>query len=164
MAKAGAAAKTVAKTAATTKEKPEVKVHEGIAELLKQHDSAAEQAASYLVQICELVERENISNPVLIKTIMEARGTSESSAKGQASRIRALLKDKESFQALKDGNVTVRAAVKNAQSRRTPTAANKQKAFDGALNKFTEAAKALGQDKDTILTTVEAALDKAGIK
>lgn len=144
--------------------KPEVTVHEGLFTLLQKEAAAAEQAASYLIQICELVERDHISNAQGIKTIMSARGTTEASAKSQMSRIRSLLKDQDSLQALKDGNVTVRAAVKSAQARRAATPANKAKAFDAALNKFVEAAKALGQDKASILTTVEAALSKANIK
>jgi DNA-binding phage protein len=155
---------TATGTKKTTKEKPVVEVHQGLLVLLQKESAAAEQAASYLIQICELVERDHISNAAGIKTIMAARGTSEVSAKSQMSRIRSLLKDQDSLQALKDGNVTVRAAVKSAQSRRAATPSSKAKAFDAALNRFVEAAKALGQDKASILTTVEAALSKANIK
>lgn len=153
---------TATKTA--TAAKPEVKVHLKLLDLFKKFDAAAEKAGSFLVDIAELVEKENVSNPSLIKTIMEARGVNESSAKSQASRIRSLLKDKDGFEALKRGDVTVRAAVKSAQARRVPTPQSKQKAFDNALNKFIPAAKALGQDKRSILATVEAALDKAQVK
>src|SRR6266446_5253891 len=132
------ATKTAAKTA--TKEKPKVEVHSGLATLLKKHDEAATQAASYLVDVCEMVMKENISNPVLIKTIMEARGVNESSAKSQASRIRGFIKNKDQFQALKDGDITVRAAVKGAAASRPPTQANKQKRFDSTLTSFIEAA------------------------
>jgi hypothetical protein len=156
------AASVKAKTSA--KEKPKVEVHAGLSTLLKQHDEAASKAASYLVDVCELVMKDNISNPVLIKTIMEARGTNESSAKSQASRIRGFIKNKEQFQALKDGDITVRAAVKGTAAARVPTQANKQKRFDSTLTNFIEAAKALGQDKESILATVEGALDKANVK
>jgi hypothetical protein len=144
--------------------KPEVKVHTKLLYLIKKADAAAETAGTYLVEVCEMIAKENISNPALIKTIMEARGVNENTAKSQASRMRSLLKDVDSFEALKRGEVTVRAAVKSAQARRTPTPVGKQKAFDAALNKFVPAAKALGQDKKTILATVEAALDKAQVK
>jgi hypothetical protein len=157
-----AATGTETKTAATPK--PEVKVHLKLLELIRKADAAAEKAGTLLVEVGELVMKENISNPALIKTIMEARGCTESNAKSQASRIRSLLKDTDQFEALKRGEVTVRAAVKSAQARRTPTPVSKQKAFDKALNAFTTAAKALGQNKRTILATVEAALDKAQVK
>ena len=159
---AGTGTGTAAKTAA--KPKVEVTVHPKLLDLIKKHDAAAEKAGSLLVEMGELVQRDNISNPVLIKTLMEARGVQENTAKSQASRIRALLKDKESFEALRRGEVTVRAAVKGVQARRPATAQSNAKKFDAAINKLVEAAKAVGQDKKTILTTVEAALDKGGIK
>lgn len=158
----GAGTGTEAKT--KTAPKPEVKVHTKLLELIKKADAAAEKAGSLLVEIGEMVQKENISNPALIKTIMEARGVNENTAKSQASRIRSLLKDTDAFEALKRGEVTVRAAVKSAQARRAATPVSKQKAFDAALNKFVPAAKALGQDKKSILATVEAALDKAQVK
>lgn len=154
----GAAAKTA------TKEKVKVEVHAGLLALTKEHDSVAEKAGSILVDMIELIARDNISNPVLIKTFIEARGVTESTAKSQASRMRSLMKDKDSLDALKKGEVTVRAAVKGAQARRTPTAASNAKKFDSAVSNLVTAAKAVGQDKKTILTTVEAALDKGGIK
>jgi hypothetical protein len=153
---------TAAKT--DTKPKAEVTTHPKLLTLVKQLDAATEKAGTLLVEVGELVLRDNISNPVLIKTLMEARGVTEASAKSQASRIRSLLKDKESFEALKRGDVTVRAAVKGAQARRAPSATNNAKAFDAAVNKLVTAAKAVGQDKKTIMTTIEAALDKGGVK
>lgn len=153
---------TGAKT--TTKEKPEVKVHTKLADLLKKYDAAAEKTASFMIEIAEMVEKENISNAQLIKTIVDVRGVEESTAKGQASRIRTLIKDADQLEALRRGEVTVRAAVKAAQKTRKPSAASKQKAFDNRLAGFVEAAKALGQPKATILATVEAKLDEAKIK
>jgi hypothetical protein len=155
---------TGTETKADTKAKVKVEVHPVLAKLCKEHDAAAEKAGSILVEMCELIARDNISNPVLIKTFMETRGVTEATAKSQASRMRALLKDKESFEALKAGNVTVRAAVKGAQARRAPSAASNAKKFDVAVNNLVTAAKAVGQDKKTILTTIEAALEKGGIK
>jgi hypothetical protein len=163
MAKAKAVEKEEEK--ATTKEKPIVTVHEGLFKLIKQEREAAEQAATYMVAICETVSKDNVSNAQLIKTIMEARGIAEASARGVASRIRSLLKDDTSLQKLRDGEVTVRAAVKSAQTRQAAAGPkNKKKAFDRALNSFVAASKALGQDKKTLLVTVEAAFDEAKIK
>lgn len=153
---------TAAKT--ETKTKAKVEVNTALAALIEKHDAATEKAASFLVDICEMIARDNISNPVLIKTLMETREITESSAKSQASRMRALLKDKDSFDALKRGEATVRAAVKGAQARRPATPQGNQKKFDKAVNDLVSAGKAVGQDKKTILTTVEAALDKGGIK
>jgi hypothetical protein len=164
MAKQATPQATGTATGAATKAKVEVTVHAKLLDLIKKQDAAAEKAASFLVEIGELVTRENISNPVLIKTIMEARGVTEASAKSQASRLRSLLKDTDSFEALKRGEVTVRAAVKSAQTRRQAMPVSAAKAFDNALNKFVQAAKGVGQDKRTIVATVEAALEKAGIK
>jgi len=161
---AGTGTGAEAKPKAETKVKEEVKVHTGLVSLLKKLDEATEKAGSFLVEVCETIVRDNVSNPALIKTLMEARGITEASAKSQASRMRSLLKDKESFEALKRGEVTVRAAVKGAQARRAPTPQSNAKAFDKALNTFIGAAKATGQDRKTILATVEAALDKGGIK
>jgi hypothetical protein len=155
---------TGTETKSKTQPKVEVQVHTKLLDLFKKLDAASEKAGSFLVEIGELVVRDNVSNPVLIKTIMEARQINESSAKSQASRLRSLLKDTDSFEALKRGEVTVRAAVKTAQTRRQATPVSNQKAFDNALNRFVPAAKALGQDKRTILATVDAALDKAGVK
>jgi hypothetical protein len=159
-----AGAGTATGTDTKAKTKVEVTVHPKLLELVKKHDQAAEKAGSILVEIGELVVRDNISNPVLIKTFMEARQITEASAKSQASRLRSLLKDTDSFEALKRGEVTVRAAVKTAQTRRQATPVSNQKAFDNKLSQFVQAAKALGQDKRTILATVDAALDKAQIK
>jgi hypothetical protein len=163
-AAAGTGTGTGTDTKPATKEKVKVEVHAGLAKLAKEHDAAADKAASVLVEMCELMARDNISNPVAIKTFMEVRGVSEASAKSQVSRMRSLMKDKESLQALKDGQVTVRAAVKGAQARRAPSAANNAKKLDNAINNLVTCAKAAGQDKKTILTTIEAALDKGGIK
>jgi hypothetical protein len=162
--KGGTGTGTGTAAGAKTEAKAKVEVHTGLLKLVKEHDAAAEKAGSILVEMGELIATDNISNPVLIKTLVEARGITEASAKSQASRLRSLMKDKESWEALKRGEVTVRAAVKGAQARRTPTAQGNQKAFDAALNKFVAAAKAVGQDRKTILTTVEAALEKGGIK
>lgn len=155
---------TKSETKTKTKEKVVVEVNVKLLELFKKHDHAAEEAGSFLVEIGEMVTRDNISNPVLIKTIMEARGVTIESAKSQASRLRSLLKDKDSFEALKRGEVTVRAAVKGAQARRVATPLSISKAFDAAINRLVTAAKATGQDKRSILATIEAALDKAEIK
>lgn len=155
---------TGTETKTKTKEKVEVTVHPGLLELFKKHDASLGEAASFLVEIGETVMRDNVSNPVLIKTIIEARGITPESAKSQASRLRSLLKHKEGFEALKRGEVTVRAAVKSAQAARVPSKITVSKKFDMALNKFVEAAKAVGQDRKTIMATVEAAMDKAQIK
>lgn len=151
-------------TKTSTKEKPVVTVHAKLANLIRQHDAAAQKAGSLLVEMGEMVQAEHISNAQLILTIMEVRGIEQKSAASQASRIRALLKDTEQFEALKRGDVTVRAGVKAAQSRRVASPLSKQKAFDSTLAKFAEAAKALGQSKTSILATVEAKLDEAKIK
>jgi len=147
-----------------TKVKEEVKVHTGLVSLIKKLDEATEKAGSFLVEVCEMIVRDNVSNPALIKTLIEARGITEASAKSQASRMRSLLKDKDSFEALKRGEVTVRAAVKGAQARRPATMQSTAKALDRAINQMVVAAKASGQDKKTILATIEAAFDKAAIK
>lgn len=160
----GTGTKSEGKADAKAKAKVVVEVNPKLLELFKKHDQAAEQAGSFLVEIGEMVTRDNISNPVLIKTIMEARGVELASAKSQASRLRSLMKDKDSFEALKRGEVTVRAAVKGAQARRVATPLSISKAFDAAINKLVIAAKATGQDKRSILATIEAALDKAEIK
>lgn len=161
-AKTGTGTGTGTKTA--TKEKVAVTVHAKLAEMLRKADAAAEKAGSLLVEVAELVEKENISNAQLIKTIMDVRGIAENSAKSQASRIRSIMKDPDTLAALKAGDVTVRAALKSAQARRVPSALNKQKAFDMSLAKFCESAKALGQPKTTILATVEAKLDEMKVK
>lgn len=161
-AAAGTATGTETKT--NKAPKPEVKVHTELADLLKKQDAAAEQAGSYLVEACELIAKENVSNPTLIKTIMDTRGVTEATAKSQASRMRALLKDTDQFEALKRGEVTIRAAVKSAQTKRAASTVSKNKAFDNKLAQFVTAAKATGQDRKTIIATVTAALDKAGVK
>lgn len=147
-----------------TKVKEEVKVHTQLLSLLKDEDAATEKASSILVSMCELVARDNISNPVLIKTIMEARGVQESTAKSQASRIRNIMKDKVSLEALKEGKATVRAVVAATGKKRAITKESTGKKFDAAVNGLVVAAKATGQDKKTILLTVETALDQAKIK
>lgn len=168
--KAGTAAPAAAATgtgtgaAAKTAAKPEVKVHTALAQLVKQLDQAAEKAGSLLVEVGELIVKENLSNPVIIKTFMEVRGVTEATAKSQVSRIRTLLKDTDQFEALKRGEVTVRAAVKSAQTRRAASSVSKAKKFDQKLAQFVTAAKDVGQDRKTIVATVEAALDKAGVK
>lgn len=154
----------VAGTKTKTKEKVEVVVNVKLLELVKKHDEATSTAATFLVEMCEMIAKDNLSNPVIIKTLMEARGIKEASAASQCSRMRRLLNDKDSFDALKRGDATVRAAVKSAQARRTPTKQSIARALDQALNRLVNAAKASGQDKKTLLITVESAFDKGGIK
>lgn len=155
---------TGTETKTKAKAKVEVVVHEGLAELIKKHDEATGKAASFLVEMGELVERDHISNPVLIKTLVEVRGITPESAKSQASRLRRMLDDKETFAALKAGDVTLRAAVKGAQARRVPSAKSAAKKLDSAISAVVLAAKASGQDKKTLLATIEAAFDAAKIK
>lgn len=155
---------TETKTDTKTKVKVEVTVNTELLTLVKRHDEATEKAATFLVDMCEFIAKENLSNAVVIKTLMEARGIKEASAASQCSRMRRLLNDKESFQALKDGNATVRASVKNAQSRRAPTKQSIARALDQAVTRLVNAAKASGQDKKTLLVTIESAFDKEGIK
>lgn len=147
-----------------TQAKPEVKVNTELAAIVRQYDQAAEKTGLLMVDMCEFITAQNLSNPVIIKTLMDVRGVTESTAKTQCSRMRALIKDTDQFEALKRGDITVRAAVKSAQTRRAASSVSKQKAFDNKLNQFCQAAKAIGQDKKTILVTVEAKLEEAGIK
>ncbi len=160
---AGASAPGTA-TGTKAKVKVEATVNTQLLELFKKHDAAAEKAASHLIDICEFVAKEAISNASLIKTIMEARGTSEKAAASQASRIRSLLKNQDQLDKLRKGEITLRAAVAGSQKARIPTAQDKNRKFEEALKNLTSAAKATGQDKTSLLRAVDAAFSAADIK
>lgn len=148
-----------------TKEKPEVKTDTHLFKLFQLERDAREKAASYMIEICEYIEKENLSNATIIKTMMDARGIAQASAASQVSRIRNILNDQTTLEKLRSGDVTIRAAVqRTTKSQIKAGPKNKEKAFDRSLSNFIQAAKALGQPKKTILITVEAALDEAKIK
>lgn len=158
-------AKASAKTSAKAQDKPEVAVNVALFDLIQKEKAAQEKAASYTIEIAEFVQRENLSNAVVIKTLMEARGMTQASAASQCSRIRALLNNQEQMEKLKAGDVTVRAAVKRSQKAQISGGSkNKDKQFDRSLKNFVSAAKAYGQPKSSIMLTVETALDEAKIK
>lgn len=158
-------AKAATKEKTGIKEKPKVDVHPHLFELFKKEKEATEKAASYTIEIAELVQKENLSNAVVILTMMKARGITQASAASQNSRIRNLIKRPDQLEALKSGEATVRAVSKASTSRENiASPKSRKKAFDQALSKFVEAAKAYGQDRKTIMVTVEACLDEAKIK
>lgn len=162
--KAPGASATGTATGTKVKTKVEATVNTQLLELFKKHDAAAEKAASHLIDICEFVAKENISNASLIKTIMEARGSSEKSAASQASRVRSLLKNQDQLDKLRKGEVTVRAAIAGSQKARIPTAYDKNKKFEDSLKVLTSAAKATGQDKASLMRAVDASFSAADIK
>lgn len=150
------------------KTKPEVKSNPELAALITNYDSAAEQAQSFYVEMIDFIKKNNLSRAVVVKTLVEARKVEVTTATSQASRIFNIVKDDETFQALKNGEITLRAAREQTTKKRESsdkgkndgptTQEGKEKAMDAALQIFAKAAKATGMDLKSIVASVKATL------
>ena len=98
----GAAAKTTNKTV------EEAAANTELVTLIKTYDETKAQAQSYMCDIAEFINKNNLGRPIVIKTLMEARGLTLESAASNASRLMKLAKNPDLIQALRDGTATIR--------------------------------------------------------
>lgn len=155
---------TEAKAKPEKKVKPEVKVDPGLAAIISNYDEAAERAISHQVEMVDYIKRNNVSRAVLVKTLVECRKIEVVSAQSEASRIMQLAKNEEVFNALKNGEMTLKAArnaTRKPQAAKAPTQESKEKTYETALQAFGQAAKALGLPLKDILASVKATLQAA---
>lgn len=180
----GPAAKAAPVTKVTEATIATVEPHAALQELIKNYDEVKEKATSYMCDQAELIAKENIGRPVIIKTLMVARGVTLETAQSTASRMITLSKSPEKIAGLRDGSLTIRetvygrakpgtteAATGGAEGGQPGTATTKktdtekkEDKYNRLLKEFTESAKASGFDLKSIIAGVTASLKDAGIK
>lgn len=136
---------------------------------LQSYESSIQQTQSYLVNVAEIIQNEQLTKAEVVASIMEARGVEKVTAESQYSRMKKIFSDPETLEALRTGEIdlkTAREKTKKAQKNVSAEkqAENREKAFTKGLTTFITAAKESGTDLQTILNTVKSACKKAGIK
>ena len=170
------------KSGVSNKTLEEAAVNEELLSLLKTYDEVKAQANSYMCDIAEYINKENLGRPIVIKTLMEARGITLETASSSASRLMKLAKDSQLIQDLRDGKVTVRETLYGRPKPGTTTEAGsgetagggkasgktdtekKEDKYNRVLKEFIDVAKASGFSLDELMTSVRAGLKDAGIK
>ena len=173
------------KTGVSNKTVEEAAVNTELLTLLKTYDEVKAQANSYMCDIAEHINKNNLGRPVVIKTLIEARGITLETAGPTASRLMKLAKSPELIQGLRDGSVTVRESLYGRPKPGTTTEAGggaggetagggkatgksdtekKEDKYNRLLKEFTDVAKASGFSLDEIMTSLRASLKDAGIK
>lgn len=169
---------------ATTKE--EVLPNMQLVTLLTTYDELKDKTVSVYVDMAELIGKDNLSRPVVVQSIMKARGITYENAQPIASRIMKLAKDPETIQAIRDGKITTSEVFYNRKpggskvgsspggqtdpanvgggAKGTTQAETKEKKYARVLGEFIEVCKSAGYDRKAILMGVEASLKNAGIK
>lgn len=151
-------------------------------------EEAHKKIASYTVDLAEYVRKNDISRPVLIKSIMIARSIGRDSAEPIAARVAKLAKDPDMIERIRRGEVTVRSALNTpskagAGSRSqgeggqageggdasegaggAKQGESKMEAYNRSMASFVKAAKGTGLDRASILKSVEAGLKAADVK
>lgn len=163
-----------------------VEPHPALLELIKNYDTVKEQATSYMCDQAELIAKDNIGRPQVIKSLMVARGVTLETAQSTASRMIKLSKSPDQIKGLRDGSLTIRETLYNrpkpgstegaaggdgatagaagaAPAKKTDTEKKEDK-YNRLLKEFTESAKASGFDLKSIVAGVTASLKDAGIK
>lgn len=170
----------------TTKSTDEAVANPELVTLIKTYDDVKEQAKSYMCDIAEYINKNKLGRPVVIKTLMEARGLTIESAASNASRLMKLAKDPDLIKALRDGTATIRETVygkgktsnsRNADATGTTGAGaaaggnggksdteKKEDKYNRTLGIWADVAKECGYSLDTIMTGVRAVLKDKGIK
>ena len=175
---------TAAKTKVSTKTMEEAQVDQALLTLIKSYDEVKEKATSYMCDMAEHIGKNNLGRPVVIKTLMEARGITIESASSTASRLITLAKDPEAIAGLRDGTLTIRETVYGKKkpaatagatgeggTGETSTAGNKKSdtekkedRYNRKLGEFVDVAKECGYTLDEIMTGVRASLKDKGVK
>lgn len=172
---------TDSKAKVSTKTVEEAAVDTELANLIKQYEEVKEKATSFMCDIAEMIGKKNLGRPVVIRTVMEARGVTLETAQSYASRLMKLAKNPDAIKGLRDGTATIRetlynrkptpatttdagAAGESGASKPKTDTEKKEDKYNRVLKEFVDVAKASGFDYASILAGVKAALKDAGIK
>jgi uncharacterized hydantoinase/oxoprolinase family protein len=160
-----------AKVATTAKETTKVAVTSNprLVAMIKSYDGAVKQAKSYLIDLATIVQEEALTRNEVVASIMEGRGVEKSTAESQYSRIKALCSDPEALEKVKNSEMTlgqVRDSSKKTQANPSKEVKEKNanKRMSGGINQIIAAAKELGMDISTIVSSLKDAAKKAGLK
>lgn len=140
-----------------------------LVEALRGLDQAKQMAKSYLVTIGEIAQSEQLSKPEILASIMEARGVTFKTAESQFSRMRKIIEDPETLEALRTGEIDLRTAREQTKkTQKNPSAAKKQesleKRYKRAVSGLVDIAKEMGTDLNSLLASLKATFKAAGIK
>lgn len=173
----GTGTQTKAKAATETK----AEANTELATLIKTYDEVKAKAESYMCDIAEFINKNNLGRPVVIATLMEARGLTLESAASNASRLMKLAKNPDLIKSLRDGTATIRETVygkapssnAKAGSEGDTSAKNtakksdsekKEDKYNRLVGELVAAAKECGFSSKDVLAGFTAALKDAGVK
>lgn len=161
-------------------------VHTALFEVTKKYDQTKAQAQNYMCDMADLIAKDNIGRPMIVKTLMEARGVTLETAATTAGRLIKLAKSPETIQGLRDGSLNIRETVYGKKPAKGATAATgdttggetagggkatgksdtekQEDKYNRTMKEFVTCAKASGYDRASIVSSVTAALKDAGVK
>lgn len=155
-----------AKTGA--KPKVEAVANEELVNLLVKYDENVAKAESMFIEFVEFIQANQLPRPVIVASMMKARGISFESADTQYSRMKKLLNNQEVLQDLKDGKITLKVAREKTKGTQANPKSAKPEAreakYQKAMKDFVGAAKEGGYPLKSILVSIEAELKAAGVK
>lgn len=150
------------------KAKAEATANEELVGLLVKYDENVAKAESMFIDFVEFIQKNQLPRPVIVASIMKARGVTFETANTQYSRMKRLLNNQEVLDELKSGKITLKVArEKTTTKQANPKSAKpeaKEARYQKALKDFAAAAKEGGYTLKAIMMGVEAELKSAGIK
>lgn len=157
--KASSKAKATSKVVANTR----------LVAAIRAADAGMKQAQSLLVTMAEICQSEDLTRPEVVASIMEARAVEKSTAESQYSRMKKLLTDPTTLEALRSGEISLKAAREATTKKQNAPSAEKKKAsaekrFVKAISTVVEMAKETGMDRSSVVKTLTSALKKGGVK
>lgn len=162
-------AKSTAKETAKGKQKQVEVANQKLVAAFRQLQSAEDTYKSALIKAATIAQAEKCTRAQIVLSYMEARGVTKATAEGQISRVKKILMDEETLQALIDGKMNLKTArEKTTTKQKNPNAerqrANIEKRFSSGLTIIVTAAKEGGYDLASVLSSVKAACKKEGIR
>lgn len=140
--------------------------------LFKKYEGAKSEAQGFMVSMCELCQKEQLTREEIIASIMEAKDLNRKSAGEAYARISRFLNKPDILQDLKDGKYNLKEAKEKlkAAAKRTRVLSpkevqkNAEKTITSSFTKAITAAKNSGMDMSALVNTLKEMAKKAGIK
>lgn len=167
MAKSKAKSKAKAKAKETSLEN--VVANARLVEAIQGWERSKLEAKTYLIQMAEICQSEQLSRPEIIASLMEAKGIEKASAESQYSRMRKILEDNETLEALRSGEIDLKTARERTTKKQAkPSAKKKEENLEKRYQKWVttgiEIVKEMGSDIQSVLHSLKVSFKKAGIK
>lgn len=157
------------KASSKTKAASKVVANARLVAAIRAADNGMKQAQSLLVTMAEIAQNEDLTRPEVVASIMEARGVEKSTAESQYSRMKKLLTDPATLEALRSGEISLKAAREaTKKQQKAPDAKKKkenaEKKIVKAVSSIVTLAKETAMDRASLVKMFVSALKKGGIK